>query len=169
MLIRWLRGPKAAIAACLWVAATAVSAQVAQYVGRSVCAACHAKEDGAWRGSDHDLAMQAADEKSVLGNFANAKFAYAGTTSTFSRRDGKYFVNTDGADGKLHDFEIKYTFGVRPLQQYLIELPGGRVQALSIAWDSRPKTQGGNAGSTSTPDRTSRRAISCTGPRAART
>ena len=60
-----------------------------------------------------------------------------------SRRDGKYVVNTDGPDGKLHDYEIKYAFGVHPLQQYLIELPGGRMQALSIAWDSRPKEQGG--------------------------
>ena len=40
------------------------------------------------------------------------------------------------------DFEIKYTFGVHPLQQYLIELPGGRMQALSIAWDSRPEGAG---------------------------
>ena len=87
--------------------------------------------------------MQVADDKTVLGNFANAKFAYAGTTSTFSQRDGKFFVNTDGPDGKLADYEIKYTFGVRPLQQYLIEFPGGRMQALSIAWDSRPKAQGG--------------------------
>ena len=44
--------------------------------------------------------------------------------------DGKYFVNTDGPDGKLADYEIKYTFGVHPLQQYLIEFPGGRMQAL---------------------------------------
>ena len=87
--------------------------------------------------------MQAADDKSVLGDFGNARFSYAGTTSTFTRRDGKYIVNTDGPDGKLADFEIKYTFGVRPLQQYLIELPGGRKQALGIAWDSRPKAQGG--------------------------
>ena len=81
--------------------------------------------------------------KSVLGDFADAKFAYAGITSTFFRRDGRFFVNTDGPDGKLADYEIKYTFGVRPLQQYLIEFPGGRMQALSIAWDSRPKAQGG--------------------------
>ena len=44
---------------------------------------CHAKEHAAWNGSDHDLAMQVADEKSVLGDFADAKFTYAGTTSTF--------------------------------------------------------------------------------------
>jgi len=115
----------------------------ARYVGRNVCSECHAKELAAWSGSDHDLAMQVADDKAVLGDFANGKFRYAATTSTFSRRDGKYVVNTDGPDGKLHDYEIKYAFGVHPLQQYLVELPGGRLQALSIAWDSRPKGQGG--------------------------
>ena len=70
-------------------------------------------------------------------------FDYAGTTTEFFRRDGKFFVRTDGPDGKLADFEVKYTFGVEPLQQYLIELPRGRLQALSIAWDSRPKSQNG--------------------------
>ncbi len=116
---------------------------VPKYVGGAQCAGCHAREHAAWKGSDHDLAMQLPDERSVLGDFANAKFSYAGTTTTFSRRDGKFFVNTDGPDGKLADYEVKYTFGVRPLQQYLIELPGGRMQALGIAWDSRPKAQGG--------------------------
>ena len=38
---------------------------------------------------------------------------------------------------------MKYTFGIDPLQQYLVEFPDGRIQALSIAWDSRPKEQGG--------------------------
>ena len=62
---------------------------------------------------------------------------------SFSTRDGKFYVRTDGPDGKLAEFEISYTFGVAPLQQYLIELPGGRLQALGIAWDTRPKAQGG--------------------------
>ena len=115
----------------------------AQYVGSAKCAACHSEQAGAWKGSDHDLAMQVADEKSVLGNFGTASFTNAGTKSTFFRRDGKYFVNTDGPDGRLADYEIKYTFGVRPLQQYLIEFPGGRMQALGIAWDSRAKSEGG--------------------------
>ena len=115
----------------------------AEFVGGKVCAECHAKQYDTWRGSDHDLAMQVADEKSVLGNFADARFAYAGTTSRFFRRDGKFFVSTDGPDGKLADYEIKYTFGVRPLQQYLVEFPGGRLQPLGIAWDSRPKEKGG--------------------------
>ncbi len=109
------------------------------FVTTAACAQCHDKQMQAWRGSDHDLAMQLADAKSVLGDFKNAKFA--GTT--FFTRDGQYFVNTEGADGKRADFAIKYTFGVRPLQQYLIEMPGGRMQAFGLAWDARPRTQGG--------------------------
>jgi tetratricopeptide (TPR) repeat protein/cytochrome c553 len=115
----------------------------ASYVGTPACATCHAKAFEAWRGSQHDRAMAEAGEKTVLGNFANATFAGAGETARFFRRDGKYFVNTRGADGKPVDFEIRYTFGVYPLQQYLVALPGGRLQALGIAWDARPRTEGG--------------------------
>jgi tetratricopeptide (TPR) repeat protein len=113
------------------------------YVGSPACAECHRATYDAWAGSQHARAMQVADARSVLGDFKNAKFTYAGTTSTFYTRDGGYFVRTDGSDGKLAEFEILYTFGVSPLQQYLIGLPGGRLQALGIAWDARPKSGGG--------------------------
>ena len=113
------------------------------YVGARACARCHASETAAWRGSHHDLAMQEATDKTVLGNFDSATFTYGDVTSRFFKRDGKFFVNTDGPDGKLADFEIRYTFGVAPLQQYLIAFPDGRMQALGIAWDSRPKDKGG--------------------------
>ncbi len=115
----------------------------ATFVGSDACAGCHDKAYAAWKDSHHARAMQHATPDTVLGNFAHASFRYAGVESTFFQRDGKYFVHTDGADGKLMDFEIKYTFGVGPLQQYLIEFPDGRIQALSIAWDSRPAAQGG--------------------------
>src|SRR5512132_2932649 len=90
----------------------------ATYVGARACAGCHASETASWRDSHHDLAMQEATDKNVLGSFENASFAYGDVTSRFFRRDGKFFVNTDGPDGKLADFEIRYTFGVYPLQQY---------------------------------------------------
>ena len=107
--------------------------------------------------------MAQASEKSVLGNFNNAKFTYAGLTSTFLQRDGKFFVNTDGPDGKLKDYEIKYTFGVTPLQQYLIEFPDGRIQPLSIAWDARPKRRAASAGFISIPMSGSPTTTSCIG------
>ena len=85
----------------------------------------------------------------MLGDFNDATFDYYGVRSRFFRKDGKFLVETDGPDGKLATFEVKYTFGVDPLQQYLIEFPDGRLQALSIAWDSRPKTRAASAGSIS--------------------
>ncbi len=115
----------------------------ATFVGREVCGSCHEAEAGLWQESDHDKAMQEATEANVLGNFDNATLTHFGVTSTFDRKDGKFFVRTDGPDGGLHDYPIAYTFGFYPLQQYLIAFPGGRYQALGIAWDSRPASQGG--------------------------
>ena len=115
----------------------------ASYVGRAQCARCHQAEEKRWQGSHHDLAMQEATPATVLGNFADATFTYAGTTTRFSQRDGRYVVRTDGPDGQLRDYDVAYVFGVYPLQQYLIGFPDGRYQALSIAWDSRTKAEGG--------------------------
>jgi len=125
------------------VAAAPSSDAATGFVGSGTCAGCHEAESAAWRGSHHDLAMAEATEETVLGDFDNATFTCGGVTSRFFRRDGKFFVNTDGPNGELADFEIRYVFGVIPLQQYLIAFPDGRMQALGIAWDSRPKPEGG--------------------------
>jgi predicted CXXCH cytochrome family protein len=125
------------------VTAPVASVAAAAYVGSAACAGCHADAWRSWQGSQHAQAMQPATADTVLGDFNAAHFDYAGVTSTFFRRDGKYFARTDGPDGVPADNEVQYTFGVYPLQQYLVPLPGGRLQALSIAWDSRPRAQGG--------------------------
>ena len=114
-----------------------------EYVGRAACAGCHQPEDSLWRGSHHAQAMAVADSATVLGNFENASYTYNGLTSRFFRRDGQYWVNTEGPDGTLVDYPVSYTFGVYPLQQYLIAFPRGRYQALGIAWDTRTKAEGG--------------------------
>src|SRR5499426_751407 len=115
----------------------------ATFVGSETCAGCHGAAAELWRASQHRLAMQHATDKTVLGDFNDASLDHHGVHSRFFRRDGKFLVETDGADGKLATFEVKYTFGVDPLQQYLVEFPDGRLQALSLAWDTRPKQQGG--------------------------
>ncbi len=113
------------------------------FVGGASCEGCHAEETAAWRGSHHDLAMQTPTPESVLGDFSGSEFTHQGVTSKFYRRDGQYFVRTDGEDGSLQEFPVRYVFGVYPLQQYLLPLSRGRLQALSVAWDSRPEDQGG--------------------------
>jgi predicted CXXCH cytochrome family protein len=113
------------------------------FVGSQVCAGCHQAEAKSWETSQHKAAMQHATDNTVLGDFNNAGFDYYGIHSRFFRQDGKFLVETDGPDGKLAVFEVKFTFGIDPLQQYLVEFPDGRIQALSIAWDTRPKEKGG--------------------------
>ena len=120
-----------------------ISLYASPYIGDKKCQECHTKEHKLWKGSDHDLAMQVATEATVLGDFNNVKFTYNGITTTFFKKGTKFFVNTDGPDGKLHDYEISHTFGVYPLQQYLIPMQNGHVQVFDIAWDSRAKSEGG--------------------------
>ena len=131
----FVRGALARVRARRTVAAT--------YVGSQTCAGCHVADAKRWRGSHHDLAMRRAVDSTVAGDFSGAQFTYAGVTTTFSRRGDRFVVRTDGPDGALRDYDVKYTFGIEPLQQYLIELDGGRLQALSVAWDTRPRAAGG--------------------------
>jgi predicted CXXCH cytochrome family protein len=117
--------------------------QPAAFVGAQTCAGCHMAQFDAWKGSHHALAMQPATTTTVLGDFAGASLEHFGVATTFFRNGDTFMARTDGPDGALHDYPIAYTFGVYPLQQYLIAFPGGRLQALGIAWDSRPKEAGG--------------------------
>ena len=113
------------------------------FTGSESCLGCHAEQHQSWQGSHHDLAMQHANKDTILGDFNNTRFSANGITSRFFTKDSKFWVNTDAADGSMQDFEIKYTFGLTPLQQYLVEFPDGRVQTLGIAWDTRPENEGG--------------------------
>jgi predicted CXXCH cytochrome family protein len=80
--------------------------------------------------------MQPATAETMLGDFNNVTFKAGNETTRFSRNNHEFWVNTPGIDGKNADFKVAYTFGIAPLQQYLIEVGEGRLQALGVAWDS---------------------------------
>lgn len=125
----------------LWVAADwwlcLPEGQIPQYVGRQSCAECHPKETELWTNSDHDRAMDLATPETVLGDFGDRRVEHFGLTSRmFRREDGTYCITTDNREGKLETFAIKYVLGYRPLQQYLVEFPDGRIQCLPLAWDT---------------------------------
>jgi predicted CXXCH cytochrome family protein len=113
------------------------------FAGTGTCIACHQEQGAAWEPSQHAHAMAHATADTVFGDFDDAVLDHDRVRSRFFKKDGKFYVETDGPDGDLETFEVKYTFGLEPLQQYLIEFPNGRVQALTIAWDSRTKEEGG--------------------------
>lgn len=107
-----------------------------EYIGSAECQKCHPKEFEDWKLSDHFKAMELPNDSSVLGDF-NTSYKADGVHNQFFEKDGKFFINTQGADGKNFDGEVKYTFGYFPLQQYLIAQPGGKLQATRVSWDSK--------------------------------
>ena len=114
-----------------------------EFVGSLTCRGCHETEYTEWLGSHHQQAMLEANEQSVVGQFDNTLFKHGEIVSRFYKKGAQYFVETDGPRGKLKEYKILYTFGVTPLQQYLIEIEEGKYQALGIAWDARNKEAGG--------------------------
>lgn len=106
------------------------------FVGTATCRQCHQVAYDRWLGSDHDMAMDVATEGTVLADFNDTEFTYRGVASRFYRRDGKFLVHTEGPGGEMGEFEITHVFGHEPLQQYLVPFPGGRLQVLSVTWDT---------------------------------
>lgn len=119
--------------------AAGAAAPAANHVDNAQCVGCHAAAAQRWQPSHHAMAMALPTAETVRGNFDNAQFKHQGISTRFFKRGDKYFVNTDGPGGKMADFEVKYSFGLEPLQQYLIETTGGRLQPLTIAWNTRDK------------------------------
>jgi len=109
------------------------------YAGTQSCIECHEKEYHEWLGSHHDEAMMIANDTTVKGDFNDITFSNQGITTRFFKEDGKFMVNTQGPDGKYYNYEVLYTFGTEPLQQYIVAFPRGRYQCLQIAWDTEDR------------------------------
>ncbi|MCU0093754.1 tetratricopeptide repeat protein [Pseudomonas koreensis] len=116
--------------------APTVAAAPASMVDEQQCQGCHNEQVKDWQGSHHQLAMQPANAETMLGDFNNVVVKAENETTRFSRKGDDFWVNTPGIDGKNADFKVAYTFGIAPLQQYLIEVGEGRLQALGVAWDT---------------------------------
>ncbi len=106
------------------------------YVTAAVCAGCHTEETEAWKDSHHGWALRRALAENVLGDFNDAEFTHKGVTTRFITRDGKAIVDTLNNKGEREEFEVKFTVGVEPLQQYLLATGDGKLQVLDIAWDT---------------------------------
>jgi len=109
------------------------------FTGGHACIECHQKESRLWKGSDHDKAMSVASDSTVEGDFNNAEFTYNGRTTKFYKLEGKFYVYTEGVGGKMTEFRVTHTFGVHPLQQYLIPFENGKYQCLPVAWNTNEK------------------------------
>src|SRR5262245_17479960 len=119
--------------ALIWLISSAcgeappASVAPAAYVAPATCATCHPAEAARWRGSHHARAMEVATPDSVRGDFAGA----SADGARFEREGGAFVID----DGRARH-RVRYTFGVEPLQQYLIEQPGGRLEVYPLGWDT---------------------------------
>jgi tetratricopeptide (TPR) repeat protein len=116
-----------------------IKPQSVAYVGDQSCKKCHATEFKEWKQSHHYMSMLPPNDSTVKGDFNNVTFSADGVTSRFYKKGKKFFINTEGDDGKNHDFEVKYIFGFTPLQQYLVHFHGGRMQVPRLSWDVNKK------------------------------
>jgi predicted CXXCH cytochrome family protein len=91
--------------------------------------------------------MLHASNNAILASFDDVTFVSNNDKNRFYKKGTKespeFWVNIKGPDGKFHDYQIKYTFGYHPLQQYMTEFEDGRIQLIPFAWDSRDKAEGG--------------------------
>jgi len=110
-----------------------------KFVGAQECKSCHLKEYNTWKGSFHQRAMAKATEDNVRGNFDDVTFTHKGATYRFYQKGDKFMVKAPGPDGKPVNYQISYTFGWAPLQQYLLDFGKGKLQALNVAWDTKKK------------------------------
>ncbi len=88
-----------------------------RYVTSQACKTCHEQQFRDWSDSHHDWAWRDPQPENVLGNFDDASFNHNGVTTRFSKRNGRYYIETDGRDGKPREFEVKYTVVVEPFHQ----------------------------------------------------
>lgn len=151
----WSWAARLALALFVWVLATGftpvsqhgpASAAAAgsgaaplRYVDNKACLGCHAEQARDWKDSRHAHAMAPASRESILAPFAGERLVHEGVSTRFFRQGPRFLVETEGPDGRKGTFEVAYAFGVEPLQQYLIQQPGGRWQAFQLAWDVHNK------------------------------
>jgi len=105
------------------------------HVGAETCAECHQEAHGKLKESHHYHAMELPSEQTVRADFNNSIFENYGVTTKFFRDGEKYLVETENQEGEMEVFEVAYTFGWEPLQQYLVKFPDGRMQVLPTCWD----------------------------------
>ncbi|RLV60922.1 hypothetical protein D5018_04580 [Parashewanella curva] len=106
------------------------------------CTSCHKTEHKDWLKSDHAKAMMLPNDQSVLGNFNNVTVKHHTQKARFFKKGKTFWVELIEG-GKTQRYQIAYTFGHYPLQQYLIKTNNGRYQTFSFSWDSRTKSEGG--------------------------
>lgn len=103
------------------------------------CGGCHSDLHSRWSLSHHASSIAPASAQTVKGDFNNVTVSFGGETARFYREGERFMVETGPRAGARASFPVRYTFGVEPLQQVLLDMPNGALQAFTLAWDTQQK------------------------------
>ncbi|MCL1125233.1 tetratricopeptide repeat protein [Shewanella surugensis] len=107
------------------------------------CMQCHREQTTQWQASHHAKSMQKADRQSVLGHFNHFTFKNDNSWTLFDHDKNGFYIETGLKGQPGQRYSIPFVFGFYPLQQLLVDIGGGRLQAYTVAWDARSIEEGG--------------------------
>ncbi len=106
-----------------------------QYAGSASCRECHRNTYELWRQSNHGLAERPMDPEMDDAAFASRSFKHGTQSTEIRKTGGRFEVIADGFDGRREAYQAQRVIGNRPLRQYLVAAPGGRLQTLEASYD----------------------------------
>lgn len=112
----------------------------ASFGGSASCAECHPQACEDWARSHHAKAQRGMRSGLDREAFEPAQVILHGSQLSFAVMEAERFsLVTMGSDGRRQAFEPIGAIGVDPLWQYLIPVPGGRLQVTELAFDPARK------------------------------
>ena len=107
------------------------------YIGPEACGTCHAEEHARWSTSLHRRMNQRVGADAVVGNFADARVAYAGGEARFSHgADGYAMTTAKGA--RVTRYRVTRTIGLRGLQEY-VGIEDGHTEEVRLPFGWWPR------------------------------
>jgi hypothetical protein len=103
-----------------------------KYAGSASCRDCHEKNFDRWSHDWHARALAPADEKNVVGRFANAHFRGDSSEAWMSRRGARFVMRTHSREGQLQDYPVSWVIGGKRMQDSVAVMPDGRWQVLPV-------------------------------------
>jgi tetratricopeptide (TPR) repeat protein len=108
----------------------------ARYAGSASCRECHEQEYNLWLQSNHRWAERLPDPELEGPAFDPPRSFEHGTQTTHVRATNDHYeVITPGYGGETGPYRVERVIGHEPLRQFLVQGPGGRLQALEASYD----------------------------------
>jgi predicted CXXCH cytochrome family protein len=104
------------------------------------CKQCHQQAYEQWEHSQHAWANRLLDPQKDVAAFSQAtKLTHGASTFEPQIHENDFELVVTDAQGKTEHFQALAVIGVEPLLQYLVALPGGRLQVFDWAFDTLKK------------------------------